>query len=266
MEKLRYISGFFAFIVILGAFYLQNPIVLFIIALILTISALREYRQMFLQKGIKIHPVLPEAAAIFCAFNFIMKNDPFNQFLITPVIMFTAVFCCILTVILNKKPYIMTSLASFGAFLFTFSGLYTIKMTYFYEKSFYLMFVYFIMVLLGDYTASRLGPKFNLKLSKDISPDKTVGGFICHLVFCIVFGFLLKYLIGWSLVKCIAFSVIVSIFAQMGDLTVSSIKRDLEVKHSSNLFSGFGGILDRLDSFIFSAPAAYYYLCLISVI
>jgi phosphatidate cytidylyltransferase len=55
----------------------------------------------------------------------------------------------------------------------------------------------------------------------------------------------------------------ISIFAQIGDLTISSLKRDLGVKHSGSLFLEYGGVLDRMDAFIFSAPALYYILYLI---
>ena len=60
------------------------------------------------------------------------------------------------------------------------------------------------------------------------------------------------------------FAFSTSLCSQIGDLAISTIKRDLGLKHSGGFFLNYGGILDRVDAFIFSAPAAFYATIFIS--
>ena len=58
----------------------------------------------------------------------------------------------------------------------------------------------------------------------------------------------------------VALGVLVGVFGQLGDLVESLLKRDVETKDSSRLIPGHGGVLDRFDSVLFTAPIVYYYL------
>jgi phosphatidate cytidylyltransferase len=59
---------------------------------------------------------------------------------------------------------------------------------------------------------------------------------------------------------CVFLGVFLTLFGQLGDFTESMIKRSAHVKDSSGLIPGHGGMLDRMDSFLFSAPFLYYYI------
>lgn len=91
------------------------------------------------------------------------------------------------------------------------------------------------------------------KLSKEISPNKTIEGSIIGSVMGTIMGSVFYYNVmgNTSLWLVILISFVLTILAQMGDLFFSSIKRSYKVKDFSNLIPGHGGILDRLDSVLF---------------
>lgn len=101
------------------------------------------------------------------------------------------------------------------------------------------------------------------KLCPDISPKKTVEGLICGVAMGTVSGFavygILK-LVGRSVIPLWAVliaSLLACLTGALGDLAASTIKREAGIKDYSNLIPGHGGILDRIDSSLFSLPAVY---------
>ena len=103
------------------------------------------------------------------------------------------------------------------------------------------------------------------KLVPGISPGKTregaAGGLLSSLAGAVVVFLLLKHLLAFSLPywQVILLGSLISLFAQLGDLVESLLKRNLDAKDAGNLLPGHGGALDRLDSLIFVAPVVYYY-------
>lgn len=265
-KTLRYLSGFMLLAVILISFYAGRA-ALFAVSVFFIIIAMIEYRNMFKNKGIYPHKLLPELLGAACAYTFIFIDDLNEQIIITPLMTAGIIMSFVFTIILNKKPYIETSLSSMAAFFLIFCGLYIIKLTYYFQGNIALcpVLIYFSAVLAGDFAASKIGPLYKeKKLASEISPDKTVLGAIAHLFFCSLAACCFVFFTGMNLFECIILGIIISIFAQAGDLAVSSFKRGLGIKHSSGFFYDYGGILDRMDAFIFSAPAAYYCLYFIS--
>ncbi len=104
------------------------------------------------------------------------------------------------------------------------------------------------------------------KLCPNISPKKTIegalGGVLSSMVFCLIAG----VIIGEGIILHSVFiGLIASVFAQLGDLTASIFKRKIGIKDYGDLIPGHGGILDRVDSIIYTAPVVFYYMSILMV-
>jgi phosphatidate cytidylyltransferase len=103
------------------------------------------------------------------------------------------------------------------------------------------------------------------KLAPNTSPNKTVAGALGALVLTTTLAAGLGAMVFSgsavdSPLKLITLGLIVSLSGQLGDLTLSSIKRDLGIKDWAATFPGHGGLLDRCNSLLFAAPAAFHYI------
>lgn len=121
-----------------------------------------------------------------------------------------------------------------------------------------MMFSAILLTDIGCYYAGRhLGRH---KLAPVISPNKTIegsiGGVICAVIGAVVIGYYLN--LEWYYSMTVG--LLCTVFAQIGDLCESLIKRDAGVKDSGDILPGHGGFLDRTDSFIFTIPIMFY-LC-----
>ena len=100
------------------------------------------------------------------------------------------------------------------------------------------------------------------KLYPRISPGKSVEGLFGGLVGSILVAFAFETFflraLGWG--STLVLPCVLTILGQIGDFGESLIKRSVHVKDSSRLIPGHGGMLDRLDSFLFSAPFLCYYV------
>jgi phosphatidate cytidylyltransferase len=114
----------------------------------------------------------------------------------------------------------------------------------------------------GAYFAGRFwGPMWPRKLAPNVSPKKTIIGAVGGLAGS--FGALvlakLWYLPSLTWIDCAVVAVPANFLGQMGDLCESLLKRSVGVKDSGNLLPGHGGMLDRVDALLFTAP--YVYVC-----
>ena len=115
------------------------------------------------------------------------------------------------------------------------------------------IFAYFVGVTMGKH-----------KLCPKISPKKSIegsiGGILGSVILCGGFGYLFA---PEYLMHCIIIGVLGGVVSQFGDLTASIFKRKMGIKDYGNLIPGHGGILDRFDSVLFTAPLVYYYIQLV---
>ena len=97
------------------------------------------------------------------------------------------------------------------------------------------------------------------------SPNKTVEGAISGFISCTLFSMLGAFLMQWPVwgLTGAVYGMLISVIAFVGDLTASMMKRDAGMKDSGNILPGHGGVLDRFDSYMFTAPAAYVFCTLV---
>lgn len=113
----------------------------------------------------------------------------------------------------------------------------------------------------GDTAAIFAGRAFGKHpLAPKISPKKTWEGGIANLLACIVAAIPLATALGYSLPVGLACGFAAGILGQAGDLFESFVKRRADLKDSGTLLPGHGGIMDRIDSILFTAPAVAFIL------
>lgn len=123
----------------------------------------------------------------------------------------------------------------------------------------------FLCIWAADIGAYIVGKFFGKTPLSEISPKKTVEGAIFGVLGSVVVAVAGAYWLNWPGHPCtgIALGLLISIASILGDLTESMLKRDAGVKDSGQLIPGHGGILDRTDSYIFTAPLVYYFVTLL---
>ena len=102
-------------------------------------------------------------------------------------------------------------------------------------------------------------------MSPQLSPNKTVEGGICGLIWAVVSAFILVILYPkmrntFSFYDTFILSILFGSIGQIGDLAESSLKRNAGIKDSGKTYTGHGGLLDIIDSLLFCTPILYIYL------
>ncbi|HEY4484806.1 MAG TPA: phosphatidate cytidylyltransferase, partial [Nitrospiria bacterium] len=126
-----------------------------------------------------------------------------------------------------------------------------------------LIFFLFLVTWAGDTGAYYVGKSLGRRrLAPRVSPNKTVEGAIGGWLAGVLVAYLAQrwFLPILSVRESLVIGGLLGIVGQLGDLTESMFKRGSGVKDSGHFLPGHGGVLDKLDSLIFTAPTFYYYL------
>jgi phosphatidate cytidylyltransferase len=118
-----------------------------------------------------------------------------------------------------------------------------------------------LVIASNDMGAYFVGRAFGRRpLAPNVSPGKTVEGFIGGLLLAAVVASVLAVFPPWESIgigKALVTAGLVGILAPIGDLAESMVKRNLGVKDMGSVLPGHGGMLDRIDGFLFAVPAVY---------
>ena len=180
---------------------------------------------------------------------------------------FFIVIACLFTFVLlfirreNSQALVSIAVTMFGILYIAWFFSFFIKLKFLPQGALLVTFLV-LVTKMGDVGAYFVGRFFGKHaLIPRISPHKTIEGTIGGLAFSVVTALTGKYyLSNISLPHLLTLGLLLGILAQVGDLAESLLKRDCAVKDAGDSISGFGGMLDIIDSLIFTAPIFYFYV------
>ena len=249
-------------IIIAGDTFYQLPIFSFFIATVLYLGV-REIP--ILVKGINGQPFLP-LLIIFIAIlqidrhPYIMWNIPLYNLIIglTLLAMVTEIFRNKPTPLINISTIIF-AFVWLGMMLGSLSALRNMP-----TIGFSITLALIVSVWICDTAAFGFGYKFGKrKILPEVSPKKTwvgsIAGFLSSVIFILILYYFDFFTYNISQIDALILGAITGIFGQFGDFSESLLKRNANIKDTSNFLRGHGGILDRFDSLAFAAPLALIY-------
>ena len=214
-------------------------------------------------KPIHFFAVITEIVYAFFMDSFINKNV--NTDILLIYIMLYTLLILSYMVIFHKRTSVADVCVSVFSFMYvglTLSCIYMLRVKYY-----VLVWMPFICAFGSDTGAYFSGRAFGKhKLAPKLSPKKTVEGAtggvisagVLSVLFCIISG---KFKPLTAMIPFFfAVGAIGSVFAQLGDLAASTVKRKVNIKDYGNIMPGHGGVLDRFDSVIFTAPIIFMVL------
>jgi phosphatidate cytidylyltransferase len=131
----------------------------------------------------------------------------------------------------------------------------------------YKLFIFYsiLVSISSDIGGYIIGNIFKGKKLSKLSPNKTISGSIGSFIFPLfLIPFFINSMITIPLILLILITLVISLISQLGDLFISYLKRQANVKDTGNLLPGHGGLLDRIDGILFALPAGLVLLELIS--
>jgi phosphatidate cytidylyltransferase len=240
---------------IFGSIYLQPLLFLALICIVISLGV-RELTQAYRTGGIELPdlPIIAAALIILLASWFgDTEGLAVSTGLIIPILMF-------LLLLISQKDFIKRSTSAvFSVFYLAVLGGFILLLANNPDGGERILALV-ILIACNDTFAYFAGVIFGKhKMAPSISPKKSWEGLIGGLIASLIGGALIFHYtfdVAWYIGSAIGLMTVVT--ATCGDLIESAIKRDLAIKDMSNLLPGHGGIMDRLDSALFTAPAVWF--------
>lgn len=186
---------------------------------------------------------------------------------------FYIVFTCLVIIIIqfvrktNRDALSAISVTLFGILYISWFFSFFIKIRFLPSGTALVAFI-ILVTKSGDIGAYIVGSTIGKHaLIPRISPKKSKEGLIGGLIFSVVAAFLARKLVpmDFSTTHILSLGFLLGIVGQMGDLSESLIKRDCGAKDSGKGFPGLGGVLDLIDSLLFTVPIFYFYLKVVTL-
>jgi phosphatidate cytidylyltransferase len=264
--KQRVITSIIFVVVLVGGTILHSSILFVIFSAIVVIGML-EFYKIAAKAQHKPHVVIGIIFGLYVlTSNFLIAANLAGKIIYFSYIPFASLFLIIELFKQNKNPFSNVAITLIGIIYISMPfGLLSYLVFYppfgdTYNPSF--LIAYFLLMWANDSGAYIVGSLIGKhKLFERISPKKTWEGFIGGAFFTLLAAWGISLylhelsLIHWLMVGTITFS-----FGTFGDLIESQLKRSVDMKDSGKILPGHGGILDRFDSILFSAPIVFVYL------
>jgi len=256
----RLISGIGLLIVAILAFYIGNLPLIILSALISVIGLFEFYRALGLDKKNIAYLGYAYSLIYYCLIYFKL-----NQYIFFSVIAFLLVIFAIYVFTFPKYKTEEISLIFMGVMYIPILFSYVYK-TRTFDDGHYLAWLILISSWGSDTCAYAVGSLFGKhKIAPVLSPKKSVEGSIGGVLGAALIGGIFGAILSGHFIStlspvftCAASCAIGSVISQVGDALASAIKRNHNIKDYGNLIPGHGGILDRFDSMIFTAPAIFF--------
>ncbi|HET6243972.1 MAG: phosphatidate cytidylyltransferase [Bacteroidetes bacterium] len=269
----RSITGAIFIAVLIGAI-IVHPVLFFILFLIITFIGLQEFYSIASKAGFEVQKTTGTLAGLIvfiliCSFSLFEVIEfkflslalfvPFSLFIVelyrkskTPL---ANIAVSLMGIIYVAVPFALLSFLIINTET-KFGGIFNSN----------ILLGYFLIIWTNDTGAYLAGRSMGKrKLFERISPKKTwegaAGGFILALAIAYVLSLFYTEL---SVRNWLIMAAILAITGNLGDLTESMFKRQVGIKDSGNLLPGHGGILDRFDAILISAPFVWIFLTLIN--
>jgi len=216
------------------------------------------------KKGIFVYKYFGVFIGMLVPITLYFQSGMEGYFAVEP---FFIVIACLFTFVLlfirreNSQALASISVTMFGLLYIAWFFSFFVKIKFLPQGASLVAFLILVTKMgdVGAYFAGRSIGKHSL--IPRISPNKTVEGTVGGLIASVATALVSKlYLPGYSYAHLLILGLLLGILAQVGDLAESLIKRDCNVKDAGDNISGFGGILDIIDSLLFTAPIFYFYV------
>ncbi|MFH2144410.1 MAG: phosphatidate cytidylyltransferase [Candidatus Omnitrophota bacterium] len=261
--KNRVITAILLIALVAGVVFFVPEFIYAAMVVFLTSIGLYEFYSLIEKKGILIYKYFGIAVGALIPLSIYFRFESTKGWELLFIATATLIFFILQFVRKDSSQAIIgISTTLFGIFYVSWFFSFLIKIK-FLDSGTQLVAFLLAVTKMGDIGAYIIGSNFGKRiLISRISPKKTLegalGGFVFSVLTAIMLGmFYIKFI---PLIHLIALGILLGIIAQLGDLCESLIKRDCGVKDSGNYFPGLGGVLDIIDSVIFTSPIFYYYI------